>query len=227
MVAPILELRGVHKSFDTPEGPPRRVLHGVDLSVAQERRVAIIGPSGSGKSTLLHLAAGIEVPSAGEVRVGGRDLARLAERERTLLRRQEIGLVFQFFHLLPHLSVRDNVLLPAMIAGSAMGEADARAHDLLDRVGLADRVADRTQKLSGGEMQRVALCRALLLRPKILLADEPTGNLDEETGRRILELLFRLSAGEGSTLVYVTHSLELAERADEVWRLHDGLLGPV
>jgi ABC-type lipoprotein export system ATPase subunit len=186
--------------------------------------VAIIGRSGSGKSTLLHLAAGIDRPSAGSVYLMGRDIGALDERERTLARRDAIGLVFQFFHLLPHLSLRDNVLLPCWIAGDRSRVVEERALELLERVGLRARAADAVQKLSGGEMQRVAICRALVRRPALLLADEPTGNLDDENGRVVMEQLLRMADGEGSTLVYVTHSLELAALADETWRLHSGTL---
>ncbi len=220
----LLTFRGVRKSFTGSGGRVREVLRGIDLTVSPGRTIAVIGRSGSGKSTLLHLAAGIEVPTAGDVEVEGRNLARLSERERTLFRRNIIGLIFQFFHLLPHLSVRENVALPALIAGSASSEWEPRVRELLDRVGLLDRAGDRVEKLSGGEMQRVAICRALLRRPRLLLADEPTGNLDDENGRLVVDLLFRLSEEEGSTLVLVTHSSELAARAGEIRRLHDGLL---
>ena len=183
-----------------------------------------MGRSGSGKSTLLHLGAGIDVPTSGEIAVGGRPLEALSDRDRTLLRRTEIGLVFQFFHLLPHLSVHDNVALPELIAGSRPATFAPRVRELLGRVGLADRVTDPVQALSGGEMQRVAICRALLRRPRLLLADEPTGNLDEASSRQVLDLMLSLAKEEGSTLVYVTHSRELAGLADETWRLQDGVL---
>ncbi len=135
-----------------------------------------------------------------------------------------MGLVFQFFHLLPHLTVLDNVLLPALVAGEPPSAREGRARELLERVGLGERAGEAVQRLSGGEMQRVAICRALLRRPRLLLADEPTGNLDEENGLRVMELLLGLSRDEGSALVYVTHSRELAALADEVWRIHSGVL---
>jgi len=200
------------------------VLRDVSLEVPPGRKVAVRGRSGSGKSTLLHLAAGIDTPGAGRVEVLGQDLSSLSERARTLLRRDHIGLVFQFFHLVPHLSVLDNVLLPAWIAGEPSGEAEARARDLLERVELAGRAQETVEKLSGGEQQRVALCRALLRRPALLLADEPTGNLDDDTSRRVLDLLLELCAAEGSALVYVTHSAEIAAHADEVHTLRRGVL---
>ena len=200
------------------------VLRDVSLEVPPGRKVAVRGRSGSGKSTLLHLAAGIDTPGTGRVEVLGQDLSSLSERTRTLLRRDRIGLVFQFFHLVPHLSVLDNVILPAWIAGEPSGEAEARARDLLERVELAGRAHETVEKLSGGEQQRVALCRALLRRPALLLADEPTGNLDDDTSRRVLDLLLELCAAEGSALVYVTHSAEIAAHADEVHTLRRGVL---
>ncbi len=188
------------------------------------RRIAVVGRSGSGKSTLLHLAAGIDVPSEGEVLVDGRSLARLSDRARTLLRREAIGLVFQFFHLLPQLSVRDNVALPELIAGGRPAAFEPRIRELLERVGLADRAGDAVQQLSGGEQQRVAICRALLRRPRLCLADEPTGNLDDASGRLVMDLMLALAAEEGSTLLYVTHSREFAALADETWQLQSGVL---
>ncbi len=218
----VLSFEGVSKVYGRQDGGGRYALRDVTCGVAAGGKVAITGRSGSGKSTFLHLAAGIDVPSDGTVSLLGRDLATLPERERTRLRRDGIGLVFQFFHLLPHLSVRDNVLLPGWIAGER--DLDGRASELLDRVSLADRAGDTVEKLSGGEMQRVAICRALLRRPRLLLADEPTGNLDDENGRLVMDLLLQLAAEEESTLVYVTHDAELAALADERWRLHSGIL---
>jgi ABC-type lipoprotein export system ATPase subunit len=204
----------------------RPVLNDVSLTVAAGEVVAIVGRSGSGKSTLLHLAAGIDQPTSGRVLVAGRDLAALGDRERTLLRREHIGLVFQFFHLLPHLSLLDNVGLPDLIAGTAYSQWRPRAELLLERVGLGGRAAEPVQKLSGGEMQRVAVCRALLRRPRLLLADEPTGNLDDAIGAVVMELMLRLAREEGSALVYVTHSREIAALAGARWRIHDGALEP-
>ena len=205
-------------------GGARFALREVSFDLPTGRRVAIVGRSGSGKSTLLHLAAGIDLPTSGEVLVGGQNLATLSDRARTLLRREGVGLVFQFFHLLPHLSVAYNVALPELIAGSRPRAFEPRVRQLLDRVGLADRAEDSVEKLSGGEMQRVAICRALLRRPRLLLADEPTGNLDDESSRTVLDLLLELAAEERSTLFYVTHSRELAALADETWRLSSGSL---
>jgi ABC-type lipoprotein export system ATPase subunit len=196
----------------------------VTFEVPAGRRVAIVGRSGSGKSTLLHLAAGVDLPTEGEVWVEGRSLGRLSDGARTRLRRDAIGLVFQFFHLVPHLSVADNVALPELIAGGRPAAFRARVQALLEQVGLADRAADPVQKLSGGEQQRVAICRALVRRPRLLLADEPTGNLDDATGRQVMDLLVSLAGAEGATLVYVTHSREFAALADETWQLQSGVL---
>jgi ABC-type lipoprotein export system ATPase subunit len=219
-----LEFRDVSKIYDTPGSGSRHALRQVSFTVPVGQSVAIVGRSGSGKSTLLHLAAGIDLPTEGTVLAGGRDLHRLSERARTRFRRDNVGLVFQFFHLLPQLSVADNVALPGLIAGDRPASTAERVRSLLERVGLADRAGDTVQKLSGGEMQRVAICRALLRRPGLLLADEPTGNLDDATGRSVLDLLLELSRSEGGTLIYVTHGAELARLADQIWRLHSGVL---
>lgn len=222
----VLAFRDVTKRYPLAAGAEVEALRGVSLDVPAGRAVALIGRSGSGKSTFLHLAAGIDAPTRGAVRLMGRDLGQLSDRERTLARRDGVGLVFQFFHLLPHLTALDNVLVPALIGGGDLAALRARAGALLARVGLSGRLAQPAQQLSGGEMQRVALCRALLRRPRLLLADEPTGNLDEATGQVVMELLLGLAREEGSALVYVTHSRELAALADETWRLHSGLLEP-
>jgi ABC-type lipoprotein export system ATPase subunit len=214
----------VCKVYDTDTAGGRYALRHVSFELPAGRRVAIVGRSGSGKSTLLHLAAGIDIPTSGSVQVLGSDLAALSERERTRWRRDTIGLVFQFFHLLPHLSVQENVALPELIAGTRPREFRARVAALLERVALADRAHDPVQRLSGGEMQRVAVCRALLRRPRLLLADEPTGNLDDATAAQVMHLIIRLAAEQGSTLLYVTHSHEAARLADEVWQLHSGTL---
>jgi len=221
---PALEFTNVSKVYDTFASGSKYALRDVSFAVSAGRRVAIVGRSGSGKSTLLHLAAGIDVPSTGDVLVEGRALATLSERERTRLRRDGVGLIFQFFYLLPHLSLEDNVALPALIAGDRPAAYAGRVRELLGRVGLADRAGDPVQKLSGGEMQRVAICRALLRRPRLLLADEPTGNLDDQNGRAVMDLLLALSREEGSTLIYVTHSRDFAALADATWQLHSGVL---
>jgi putative ABC transport system ATP-binding protein len=224
MATPALELRNVTRVFGSPDGGGRAALNGVSLVVPAGRTIAIVGRSGSGKSTLLHLAAGIDQPTTGTVLVDGRDLRTMSDAERTHLRRDTVGLVFQFFHLLPHLSVRDNVSLPAWIAGVPQSKSGPRVDELLRAVGLADRAGEPVQRLSGGEMQRIAICRALLARPRLLLADEPTGNLDDTGSQMVMQLLLDLVRAEGSALVLVTHSREIAALADETRTLHSGLL---
>jgi predicted ABC-type transport system involved in lysophospholipase L1 biosynthesis ATPase subunit len=224
MTTPLLEFEAVQRSYTLPDGRRREVLRGVSFIVERGVSLAMVGRSGSGKSTLLHLAAGIDLPTTGAVRLEGQPLAELSDHDRSLLRRRLVGLVFQFFHLLPHLSVLENICLPGWVAGDAAAATGARARDLLDRVGLADRAADRAGKLSGGEMQRVALCRALLRRPPLVLADEPTGNLDEAAGARVMDLLLALAREEDAGLLYVTHSAEQAALADRVLDLRDGRL---
>ena len=223
---PALTFRLVSKVYDTFSRESRFALREVSFDIPPGLKVAIVGRSGSGKSTLLHLAAGIDVPTQGEVSIRGRNLAALSDRARTLVRRQEIGLVFQFFYLLPHLSVRENVCLPGYIAGAGVSEFEERASELLEEVGLLDRAEDNIQELSGGEMQRVAICRSLLRKPRLLLADEPTGNLDDANSGVVMNLMLKLASKEGHTLVYVTHSAELASLADEVWKLQSGVLNP-
>lgn len=223
-MTPALSFRHVSKRYDSLGGGDRFALRDISFDVFPGRRVAVVGRSGSGKSTLLHLAAGIDIPTEGEVWIHGANLVTLSDRDRTLLRRNTIGLVFQFFHLLSHLSVWENVALPELVAGGRPADFDPRVRELLERVGLADRAEDPVQGLSGGEMQRIAICRALLRRPGLLLADEPTGNLDDANGRLVMDLMLKLASEEGSTLIYVTHSLELSALADETWRLHSGVL---
>ena len=220
----VLRFDRVSKVYERAGGATLHALRDVSVGIPEGRVVAITGRSGSGKSTFLHLAAGIDEPTSGSVFLLDRDLGGMSDAERTRQRRETVGLVFQFFHLLPHLSVADNVTLPDLIAGSASQDGRGRARALLDRVGLGGREDDPVQKLSGGEMQRVAICRALLRRPRVLLADEPTGNLDDANGRNVMDLLLGLARGEGATLVYVTHSHELAALADETWSIHSGIL---
>ena len=217
-----LEFRNVSKVYETDGGDRLAALDEVSFVIEPGKTVAIVGRSGSGKSTLLHMAAGIDIPSSGDVSIDGPPLADRSEGDRTLLRRNRIGLIFQFFYLMQHLSVYDNVALPSMIAGDAPGLVEPRVMELLERVGMADRSTDRVQKLSGGEMQRVAICRALLKRPRLLLADEPTGNLDDENGRMVMELMLSLAREENSTLIYVTHSPDFAGMADETMQIHSG-----
>ena len=195
-------------------------LDTLNLDIASDEFVAIVGPSGCGKSTLLHLCGGIDTPTSGCVRVGGRDLARLTESERTLYRRRTVGTVFQFFNLIPALTVRENVELPLALDDAA--GAGARALELLGRVGLADRRDAYPYELSGGQMQRVAVARALSARPALLLADEPTGNLDSSAGAIVLDLIDALRRDAGVTVILATHAPEAARRADRVVSLKDG-----
>ena len=222
MTSPILVFEEVSKTFASGSAA-RTALLGVSFQLEAGETIALMGRSGSGKSTLLHLAAGIDTPTNGRVLLDGEDLNAIGDTRRTLLRRDRIGIVFQFFHLLPHLTVAENVALPEWIAGGR-GGLGPRVEELLERVGLAERARDPVERLSGGEMQRVAICRALLRKPSLLLADEPTGNLDEESGRIVLDLLFTLAAESGTTLLVATHSSEIAQRAYRIWRLRDGEL---
>jgi putative ABC transport system ATP-binding protein len=218
---PSIELIDVHKSYREGERT-HEVLTGTSVTIAPGERVAILGPSGSGKSTLLNLVSGIDLPDAGTVRVGGTDIGALSERDRTLFRRERVGFVFQFFNLMPTLTVLENLLLPLELTGSTGGEA--RARELLDAVGLGNRAGAFPDRLSGGEQQRVAIARAIIHGPDLLLADEPTGNLDQDTGEIVVRLLDELVRRAGATLVVVTHSRELAARMDRVLRVDHGKL---
>ncbi len=202
----------------------RKVLNDLDAEIAAGEFVAMIGRSGSGKSTLLNLLAGLDAPTSGEIWIGETCITRLHDRQRTLFRRDHIGFVFQFFNLIPTLSVRENVLLPAELSGWDAHRAVAQADALLDAVGLLDRARVFPDKLSGGEQQRVAIARALCADPQLILADEPTGNLDSDTGATVLDLLTRLAREKGKTLVVVTHSPDVASLADRTLRLHHGQL---
>jgi putative ABC transport system ATP-binding protein len=214
-------------SKDYAEGSEvRHVLRATTAEIAAGEVVAIRGRSGSGKSTLLNLIAGIDLPSAGEVHVGGVCLSRLGARERTLFRRDHMGFVFQFFNLIPTLTVIENVMLPAELRDGALPRHRERATALLEDVGLRHRAHSFPDRLSGGEQQRVALARALVQDPRLVLADEPTGNLDDHTGEVVLELLEHLVRQKGSTLVLVTHSREVAARADRVLTIEEGRLVP-
>jgi putative ABC transport system ATP-binding protein len=214
----LIEVRGLTRSFD--EGGRRRVvLAGACAEVRRGELAVLVGRSGSGKSTLLNLLSGIDLPEAGEVRIEGVDITRLSERERTLFRRHRIGFVFQFFNLIPTLTVQENLLLPLELAGRASPAARRAALDLLAEVGLADRAGTFPDRLSGGEQQRVAVARALAHDPVLVLADEPTGNLDLETGLEVLALLDRLTRQAGKTMVMVTHAREVVGLADRVFRI--------
>lgn len=201
-----------------------RVLDGVSATIRGGERVAILGPSGSGKSTLLNLLSGIDLPDSGSIEIGGTDIGRLSERERTLFRRTGVGFVFQFFNLLPTLTVLENLLLPLELAGESGPATVDRARALLDSVELLGRAGTYPDRLSGGEQQRVAIARALVHQPGLLLADEPTGNLDQDTGQRVVERLEDLVAEYGTTLIVVTHSRELASRMDRTLSVDRGRL---
>jgi lipoprotein-releasing system ATP-binding protein len=223
MAEPALALRGIRRVFRTG-GTDIVVLNGVDLDLRQGEIVALVGPSGAGKSTLLHIAGLLEQPDAGVVLIGGRDCSSLSEDGRTLLRRSELGFVYQFHQLLPEFSALENVMLPQMIAGVARRRAREKAMALLDRVGLVPRAGHRPGRLSGGEQQRVAIARALANDPKILLGDEPTGNLDHVTGDGVLDVLLDLVRHGGRAALIATHNLELARRLDRIVALTDGSL---
>ena len=221
--SPLIEFRSLTKTYLEGESV-RSVLTDVNASIMPGEFVVLLGPSGSGKSTLLNLISGIDVPTSGEIIVDGVDISRLSERDRTLFRRRNIGLVFQFFNLIPTLNVRENLLLPLELNG-IKGDADTdQASDLLEAVGLSDRARSFPDRLSGGEQQRVAIARALVHQPKLLLADEPTGNLDGETGRAVMDTLVSLVRRNGGTMLVVTHSREVVELADRVLGIQGGTL---
>ena len=205
-------------------GDSRPILNGIDLQVAEHECIALLGRSGSGKSTLLNMLAGIDTPQEGRIQVMGQDINALSERERTLLRRRHIGFVYQFFNLIPTLTVAENVGLPLELNGLKELEISRMVGLILSDVGLGDRWNAFPDQLSGGEQQRIAIARALIHNPTIVLADEPTGNLDAETGDQILGILIGLSRQLKRTLIIVTHSLEVAERADRILTLSDGIL---
>lgn len=215
----ILELSKVGKSF--PQSHVQ-ALRSIDLQFASGEFVTIMGPSGSGKSTLLNLVAALDTPTTGTIRFEGRDISALADDELTLLRRRKIGIVFQFFNLLPTLNALDNVLLPVRLERRATDADRARARELLCEVGLRDRLEHRSAQLSGGEMQRVAIARALVMRPRLLLADEPTGNLDSVIGQGILHLLREICDRSGTTVIMVTHDRNAAAIGDRLVQLRDG-----
>jgi len=226
---PLVELDGVTKRYASPageEGPT--VLRGISLAVAEGEALAVVGPSGSGKSTLLNLLGTLDRPTEGRVRLAGEDLSAMDEEALAEVRTRRIGFVFQLHHLLSQCTALENVLVPALAQASAVPEeVEARGRSLLARVGLSDRMAYRPGHLSGGERQRVAVARALVNRPALLLADEPTGSLDREVSDRLADLLVELNRDDGVTLVVVTHATGLAERMGRCLRLRDGTLTPM
>jgi putative ABC transport system ATP-binding protein len=222
-LAPIVKIRQLSKEFE--EGGRRRVvLNALDADFQTAEFAVLLGKSGSGKSTLLNLISGIEKPTAGDVTINKVPITRLRERERTLFRRDHIGFVFQFFNLIPTLTVLENVTLPQELAGHNSREVAQKAAQLLEQVGLPDRLDAFPDRLSGGEQQRVAIARALAHDPLLVLADEPTGNLDEETGDRVLTLLLNLTRAAGKTLIMATHSPDVIPLADRIFSIHDGHL---
>ncbi|GFO69567.1 ABC transporter ATP-binding protein [Geomonas limicola] len=219
----LVQLRGVSKNYSEGERE-RLVLKDATLEISRGEWLFLLGKSGSGKSTLLNLVSGIDLPEHGEILIEGRPINRLSERERTLFRREKIGFIFQSYNLIPTLTVAENLLLPLELLGELTRQRRAEGLALLEQVGLADRAQSYPDRLSGGEQQRVAIARALVHRPLLLLADEPTGNLDADTGREVLELFERLLRPTACTLVLVTHSSEVARLADRLCRIRDGHL---
>ena len=216
----------IERTFVGATGEDIRVLRGIDLEVGRGQTLAIVGPSGAGKSTLLHVLGGLDLPSSGRIWLGGRELSELADLELARIRNGFVGFVFQFHHLLRDFTALENVMMPQLIAGVDRRGARRRALELLEQVGLAGRVEHRPAKLSGGEQQRVAVARALANEPPVLLADEPSGNLDQETSERLHDVLFELVRDHGTALVVVTHNASLADRCDRVLELRDGVLRP-
>lgn len=224
---PVIQARGIFKSYqkDRVEVP---VLRGVDLDIMPGQITALVGRSGSGKSTLMHLMATLDQPDQGEIWYSGKRIDNASRSERDAYRNRDIGVIFQFYHLLPELSALENVLAPAMIGQSTWSyfrtrkESRRQAEAMLDRVGLLHRATHKPSEMSGGEMQRAAIARALMTKPSLLLADEPTGNLDTETGLQILKLLRGLNADDGLTIVMITHDDSIAAGADRIWKMKDG-----
>ena len=224
MNKPVLELDGLIKAYNPGKPTEVQVLRGADLRIMPGEVVALVAPSGAGKSTLLHIAGLLDTPDRGAVRINGADVSGRSDRVRTGVRRRDVGFVYQFHHLLPEFSALENIVLPQLANGASGSAADTRARALLDRVGLADRAGHRPAALSGGEQQRVAFCRALANTPGLLLADEPTGNLDPGTSDQVFGALMDLARDTGLAALVATHNLDLAARMDRQVRLQDGVL---
>ena len=227
MSDPVLQLDGVTKGYVTGSGARVDVLRGASVALVPGEVVALVAPSGAGKSTLLHIAGLLDTADAGQVRIGGQDMTGLSDRARTRARRQDIGFVYQFHHLLPEFTALENITLPQLADGVAANVARARSESLLTSVGLSERMTHRPSALSGGEQQRVAFCRAMANSPRLLLADEPTGNLDPETSDQVFGVLLSLARDTGLAALIATHNLDLAARMDRQVRLRDGVLQPL
>lgn len=222
-----LRLQGLTKTYLQGTPGEVQVLRGVDLELRAGEAVALVAPSGAGKSTLLHIAGLLDTPDAGAVEIGGQNATGKGDRTRTAIRRQDVGFVYQFHHLLPEFTALENVVLPQLANGASASRAQDRALSLLDRVGVAARAGHRPAALSGGEQQRVAFCRALANAPRVLLADEPTGNLDPDTSDQVFAALMALVREAGLSALIATHNLDLAARMDRMVRLDGGVLRPV
>jgi len=224
MSDPVLRLSGIAKAYNSGQAGEVVVLRGIDLEVAAGEVVALVAPSGAGKSTLLHIAGLLDTPDSGTVEIGGDDMTGRSDRQRTRVRRGDVGFIYQFHHLLPEFTALENIVLPQLANGVGRSAAETRARALLDQVGIAPRADHRPAALSGGEQQRVAFCRALANGPRLLLADEPTGNLDPATSDQVFGALIDLVRGTGLSAVIATHNLELAARMDRQIRLDQGQL---
>jgi lipoprotein-releasing system ATP-binding protein len=222
--APVMQLDNVVRAYKTPDAPPLEILRGASLTIGRGELVALVAPSGAGKSTLLHVAGLLERPDGGDVRVGGNSCGAMNDDKRTAIRRNEIGFVYQFHHLLPEFSALENVAMPKLIAGMGKGEARREAMAQLESVGLGERASHRPARLSGGEQQRVAILRALSNKPKLLLADEPTGNLDLGTSSTVFKMMVGLVRDTGLSALIATHNPDLARQMDRAVTLQDGKL---
>lgn len=219
---PILNIRNLCKSYKMGRSQTLNVLKGIDLEIEEGQIIAVVGPSGVGKSTLLQIIGALDKPTEGDVEIAGQNLFQYDEDKLALLRNKTVGFIYQFHHLLPEFTAIENIMMPALIAGKRQNEIKGRAMELLEKVGLQDRGSHRPTEMSGGEQQRVAVARALMNHPKLVLADEPTGNLDMQTANSLHDLLWSISRETKQTLIIVTHNQELAQRADRIVELYDG-----